>query len=218
VNVPRFIRRIFRAPYDGLRHAGVVERGVLYRCGQPTPVQLGELIDRYALKTVVSLRGTRPSDHPDAWEQAERGICRQKGVDFVSLPCNHRNPPSAEQVERFLDLMRDARRHPVLVHCRVGQQRTLLFCALYRVRIQGVARVQLSPSSSPPAAGRVSRVCPDSGGWANCWRVAQCRSALGHRVPVRLVSGRRRLGSLDNAPLPLTRVGRLGGRSRRSSR
>jgi protein tyrosine/serine phosphatase len=138
VNVPRFIRRIFRAPYDGLRHAGVVERGVLYRCGQPTPVQLGELIDRYALKTVVSLRGTRPSDHPDAWEQAERGICRQKGVDFVSLPCNHRNPPSAEQVERFLDLMRDARRHPVLVHCRVGQQRTLLFCALYRVRIQGV--------------------------------------------------------------------------------
>jgi len=142
VNVPRFIRRIFRAPYDGLRHAGVVEEGVLYRCGQPTAEQLAELIDRHALKTVVSLRGTRPSDHPDAWEEVERDVCRQKGAAFVSLPCNHKNPPSAQQVERFLDLMRDARRHPVLVHCRLGQQRTLLFCALYRVRIQGVAAQQ----------------------------------------------------------------------------
>lgn len=138
MNVPRFIRRIFRAPYDGLRHAGVVEEGVLYRCGQPTAAQLAELIDRHALKTVVSLRGTRPSDDPDAWEQVERDICREQGVAFVSLPCNHKNPPTAEQVERFLDLMRDACRHPVLVHCRLGQQRTLLFCALYRVRIQAV--------------------------------------------------------------------------------
>lgn len=138
MNVPRFIRRIFRAPYDGLRHAGVVQAGVLYRCGQPTAEQLAELIDRYALKTVVSLRGTRPSDHPDAWEEVERDVCREKAVAFVSLPCNHKHPPSAEQVERFLDLMRDVRRHPVLVHCRLGQQRTLLFCALYRVRIEGI--------------------------------------------------------------------------------
>ena len=31
VNVPRFIRRLFRAPYDGLRHYGVVAEGALYR-------------------------------------------------------------------------------------------------------------------------------------------------------------------------------------------
>ncbi len=111
---------------------------MLYRCGQPTAEQLAGLIDRYALKTVVSLRGARPSDHPDAWEAVERDVCRTKGAAFVSLPCNHKNPPTAEQVERFLDLMRDTSHHPVLVHCRLGQQRTLLFCALYRVRIEGI--------------------------------------------------------------------------------
>jgi protein tyrosine/serine phosphatase len=126
-----------RAPYDGLRHAGAVEEGVLYRCGQPTAEQLAELIARYALKTVVSLRGTRASDDPDAWEELERAVCRDHGVDFVPLPCNHKNPPTAPQVTQFLDLMRDAARHPVLVHCRLGQQRTLLYCALYRVSIQG---------------------------------------------------------------------------------
>jgi len=137
VNVPRVIRRIFRAPYDGLRHHGTVEEGVLYRCGQPTPEQLDQLIGQYALKTVVSFRGVRDSDDPDAWEQIERRVCEERGVAFVSLPCNHKNPPTAEQVESFIELMRDTQRHPVLVHCRIGQQRTLLFCGLYRVRVQG---------------------------------------------------------------------------------
>jgi protein tyrosine/serine phosphatase len=138
VNVPRFIRRWFRAPYDALRHYGVVEKGVLYRCGQPTPQQLAQLIDRHHIKTVVALRGSRDPDDPDAWEQDEREICQQHGVDFVTLPCNHKNPPTADQVKRFLDLMRDRNRHPALVHCRIGQQRTGMFCALYRVYLQGV--------------------------------------------------------------------------------
>lgn len=139
MNVPRFIRRLFREPYDGLRHHGVVQEGVLYRCGQPTPAQLAELIGRYGIRTVVSLRGVRRGDDADAWEAAERAVCDEHGVAFVGLPCNHKNPPTSEQVERFLGLMRDGSRHPVLVHCRIGQQRTILFCALYRMHVQGVS-------------------------------------------------------------------------------
>ncbi len=130
------IRRWFRAPYDGLRHFGVVTAGVLYRCGQPTAEQLDELIRRLGLRTVVSLRGTRAADDPDGWEIAEREVCQRHGVDFVAIPCNHKNPPTLEQVEQFLDLTRSESRRPVLVHCRLGQQRTMLFCALYRVRVE----------------------------------------------------------------------------------
>jgi protein tyrosine/serine phosphatase len=130
---------LFRQPYDGLRHFGAVEEGVLYRCGQPRPEELAELIDRWRLRTVVSLRGTRESDDPDAWEKAEADECRARGVEFVPLPCNHRNPPTDEQVEEFIRLTQTAERRPVLVHCRLGQQRTLLFCALYRVRVQGMS-------------------------------------------------------------------------------
>ncbi len=139
MNVPRFIRRLFRTPYDGLRHYGVVSDGALYRCGQPTPEQLAELIDRLALRTVVSVRGARGGDDPDGWEEAERTVCQARKVEFVTIPCNHKNPPTAEQAARFLELTRDAARRPVLVHCRLGQQRTLLFCALYRVHVEGLA-------------------------------------------------------------------------------
>lgn len=138
MNVPRFIRRLFRLPYDGLRHHGVVEEGVLYRCGQPTPDQLAELIDRHGLKTVVSLRGKRTAEAHDTWEEEERATCTRKGVQFVSIPFNHKNPPTLAQVEQFLNLMRTPERHPVLLHCRLGQQRTLLFCALYRMHLQGM--------------------------------------------------------------------------------
>lgn len=139
MNVPRFIRRIFRAPYDGLRHFAVVHEGALYRCGQPTPEQLGELISRHGLRTVIALRGSRDTNDPDAWEVGERAVCLQRGVEFVSLPCNHRNPPTRDQIEHFLSIVRDPARRPALVHCRIGQQRTGLFCALYRMHVMGMA-------------------------------------------------------------------------------
>ena len=112
---------------------------MLYRCGQPSADDLETLIRTYRLRTVVSLRGVRDANDPDAWEQSERAVCASLGVEFVSLPCNHKTPPSAEQVRSFLELVRDPQRRPVLVHCRLGQQRTLLFCALCRVYVQGVS-------------------------------------------------------------------------------
>ncbi len=88
---------------------------------------------------MISLRGSRDADDPDGWEAGEREVCRRQGVEFVSIPCNHKNPPTAEDLETFLELMRDPRRVPALIHCRIGQQRTGLFCALYRVHVQGVS-------------------------------------------------------------------------------
>jgi len=118
---------------------GVVRAGVLYRCGQPTPAELATLIRQHGLRTVVSLRGSRAGDDRDAWEDAERAVCAEHGVELVTLPCNHRNPPTLEQLQRFLDLTRNEARRPVLVHCRLGQQRTLLFCGLFRVHEDGLA-------------------------------------------------------------------------------
>lgn len=138
MNFPRFLRRLFREPFDGLRHFGIVEEGGLYRCGQPRPDQLERLIADHGLKTIVSLRGTRGDEDPDAWEAAEREVCERHGVAFVSIPCNHRNPPTDEQFARFLELVQTPERRPALVHCRLGQQRTLLFCALYRIHAMGV--------------------------------------------------------------------------------
>jgi protein tyrosine/serine phosphatase len=137
MNFPRFLRRLFGPPIDGFRHFAVVDEGVLYRCGQPSPEQLAELLTRYKIATVVSFRGSRDPNDPDAWERAERDVCATHGATFVSIPCNHKNPPTAAQAEQFINIIRDPGRHPVLVHCRLGQQRTMLFVALYWIHIKG---------------------------------------------------------------------------------
>lgn len=144
MNVPRFLRRLVRKPIDGFRHFAEVEPGVLYRCGQPTPEQLGELIGRHGLKTIISFRGSRDAADPDGWEQAERDVCGAAGATFVSLPCNHKSPPSREQLQEFLRIVRDPARQPALVHCRLGQQRTMMFVALYWVHVKDwpVARAE----------------------------------------------------------------------------
>lgn len=139
MNVPRFLRRLFREPYDGYKHFAVVDEGVLYRCGQPTPEQLSRLIQEHGIKTVVSFRGSRDADDPDAWERAERAACEANGAHFETLPCNHKNPPTQIQVDRFLEIMNDTERRPVLVHCRIGQQRTMMFVALYWVHVCGMS-------------------------------------------------------------------------------
>ncbi|GMU83221.1 MAG: protein phosphatase [Planctomycetota bacterium] len=135
--IPRFIRRLFRKPIDGLRQFRAVEEGVLYRCGQPAPEDVRTVIESHGIRTVVSLRGMRGEEDSDAWEPAERAICEQLGVRFITLPSNHRNPPTREQLEQFLSLVRDPASRPVLVHCRLGRQRTGMFCGLYRVFEQG---------------------------------------------------------------------------------
>ncbi len=135
--IPRFVRRWFRAPFDGFRHFAVVDPGVLYRCGQPTPDQLTQLIHEHKLKTVISFRGERDADDSDAWEADEAAVCAEHGAQFVRIPCNHKNPPTIAQRDEFLRIVRDPQRRPVLVHCRLGQQRTMLFVALYWVHVLG---------------------------------------------------------------------------------
>ncbi len=138
MNVPRFIRRLFRQPYDGFRHFAVVDEGRLYRCGQPRPDELETLIERHKLRTVISFRGSRDASDPDSWEAQEQAVCDRHGVLFAQIPCNHKQPPTEADAGRFLTLVTDPQRQPVLVHCRLGQQRTMLFVALYWVHVQGM--------------------------------------------------------------------------------
>lgn len=130
---------MFFEPFDGLRNLRTVEAGRLYRSGQPRPEDLSKLISELKLRTVIALRGSRSSDDPDGWEARERSVCESLGVRFVALPCNHKNPPTSAQVAHFLEVVEDPANLPALVHCRIGQQRTGLFCALYRVHVQGVS-------------------------------------------------------------------------------
>ena len=99
----------------------------LWRGGQPHPDGFIEL-KNMCVKTIVNLR-----EEPTRVAE-ERALVRELGLEFVSIPLRPFDIPDERSIEQFLELMIDAKRHSVFVHCLHGMDRTGLMCAVYRMK------------------------------------------------------------------------------------
>lgn len=97
----------------------------LYRSAQPTAEGMRNL-RRQGIVTVVDLR----SFHSDRDEIGNTGL----GYEHISMKAWH---PERKEIVRFLRIVSDPSRTPVLVHCQHGADRTGALCALYRIAVQG---------------------------------------------------------------------------------
>jgi protein tyrosine phosphatase (PTP) superfamily phosphohydrolase (DUF442 family) len=108
----------------GLPNFGQVDEG-LYRSAQPTREGLLEARSR-GVKTVLDLR----ANHPDA------AIVEGTGLECVDQACRAGRIDD-EQVARFLAVVTDPAKRPVLVHCQQGRDRTGALVAAYRIAVLG---------------------------------------------------------------------------------
>jgi protein tyrosine phosphatase (PTP) superfamily phosphohydrolase (DUF442 family) len=111
-------------------HFATVESGVLYRSGLLETQQLERVLDSYGIRTVVSLIDAR-SHREQVARQAR--ILRERGLSFEEIPMEPETPPRLEQVGRWLSLLDDPERLPILVHCKHGVVRTGMMVAVYRL-------------------------------------------------------------------------------------
>jgi protein tyrosine/serine phosphatase len=106
-----------------------VAHGV-YRGAQPDADGFRALRDM-GVRTIVDLR----SMHDDKSATA-------LGLDIVNIPMPSLptiDAPDDEEVRKFFDVVTDAARRPVFVHCAEGKDRTGTMCALYRIEVDGWA-------------------------------------------------------------------------------
>ena len=96
----------------------------LYRSAQPTAQGMRNL-KQMGVATVVCLR----SFHSDQDEIGETELM----LEQIDLRPWH---PGRKDIARFLRIVTDPARTPVLVHCQYGADRTGTLCALYRVAVQ----------------------------------------------------------------------------------
>jgi len=97
----------------------------LYRSAQPRAEGMRNL-KQMGIKTIINLRAF----HSDRDEIGDTGL----GYEHIYMKTWH---PEKEDVVRFLKIVTDPARAPVLVHCQHGADRTGTMSAIYRVVVDG---------------------------------------------------------------------------------
>ena len=97
----------------------------LYRSSQPSADGMRNL-KAMGIETIVNLR----SFHSDRDEIGDTGLA----YEHIYMKAWY---PEEKEAIKFLQIVTNPRRSPVLVHCRHGADRTGTMCALYRVAVQG---------------------------------------------------------------------------------
>ena len=97
----------------------------LYRSAQPTADGMSNL-KSLGIVTIVNLR----SFHSDREEIGDTGLA----YEHIYMKAWH---PEEKEAVRFLQIVTNPKRTPILVHCQHGADRTGTMVALYRVVIQG---------------------------------------------------------------------------------
>jgi tyrosine-protein phosphatase SIW14 len=114
-----------------------VEAGILYRSALPSNDRLlRRALAKSGARTIVILRSLVEREFGD-WYEREMKLAREQGVVVETVPLGHNTPPSREEVQRFLSIVDDTSRRPVLCHCEVGAIRTGMMAAVYRMERQG---------------------------------------------------------------------------------
>ena len=117
------------AHYDSLPNFHQVNHN-LYRSAQPKAPGFG-ILARLGVKSIVNLR------EDDAAAEYEASLAGAAGLKYFNVPLGRTGRPQDEQVEKILSLVNDPANQPVLVHCRLGADRTGTVIALYRITHDG---------------------------------------------------------------------------------
>ncbi|MBC7456709.1 MAG: tyrosine-protein phosphatase [Bdellovibrionaceae bacterium] len=106
---------------------GTVEPGRVYRSAQLTEDELKEVVAKYQIKTIISLRG---SPHQTLFYTAEEPTIFKLGVNYEYVGLSDSHFPNKEDIRRVMDIFQ-TKQYPILIHCRVGADRTGMVSALY---------------------------------------------------------------------------------------
>jgi len=101
--------------------------GDVYRSAQPTLEGMKNL-KTMGIRTVINLRAF----HSDRTVIGNTGL-GSEDIHMIAWPLI----PTEKQAIKFLRIVTDKKRTPVLIHCQHGADRTGTMCAVYRIIVQG---------------------------------------------------------------------------------
>ena len=115
-----------RKHYTGLPNFGEVTPN-LFRGGQPGADGL-KALKKMGVEIVIDMRGGA--------SQHEKAAVNELGMKYVSIPW-HCPFPKTEVFAKFLHVIQENPEKKIFVHCRLGDDRTGMAIASYRIGMEG---------------------------------------------------------------------------------
>lgn len=107
-----------------------VEVGQLYRSAQLSQQEMKEFIGKYQIKTVISLRGYPPREvMGNSINEMEN--LKNLNVQFVPIDLDDNYYPSQANALKIIEALEKST-YPILIHCRVGSDRTGMVAGMYK--------------------------------------------------------------------------------------
>jgi len=125
-SAPPFAEKI---QLNGVSYAGKIN-GFLYRGSQPNEQGI-EQLKKIGVTTIVDLRGERQGT-----VATERKRAEALGMRLVNIHASGWSPPKDEELVQFFTLIQRQPKETVYVHCWLGNDRTGVFVAAYRIAFE----------------------------------------------------------------------------------
>lgn len=108
--------------------------GQLYRSGQMKPWPMERVLDRYKIRTIVTL--LEPGYDP-AWQELQTKMAEERDIRIVRIPMNSNGCGPFGDLDKAADILADESARPVLLHCAAGVCRTGSSYAVWRMKYGG---------------------------------------------------------------------------------
>lgn len=113
--------------------------GKAYRSGQLGGPALGKAIEQYGIKSIVNLRGADDA----RWYREEMRVSGQYKIKHYDIDLSSLREPKEADRRELEEILRTAPL-PILIHCRVGADRTGLASAMWKVLAEGASKEEAS--------------------------------------------------------------------------
>ena len=99
--------------------------GKLYRSNHPTPARLANAARHFGLRTIINLRGEKPSGSSTLTLE----MAKRLGLEHIYMAFESRGAPHRDRILRFHEIYRSMAT-PALMHCKSGADRAGLAAGL----------------------------------------------------------------------------------------
>lgn len=116
----------------------------LYRSAQLFPEELASIIEKHQIKTIINLRGAHTQSE---WYLNEKSVAQKSNVTLIDVGMGTHHVPHKGELIKLIQTFKTAQK-PILIHCRVGADRTGEAVALYQILQKNVSKEEALKSLS----------------------------------------------------------------------